>query len=188
MIFLNQLSLEDLLNDNSLTFEILKTQILNDEKLNYDLSISANKLKKYSSIKDISIKINSLQGVIDLNDTNFQYDENITIAIDDSILNFKNDDVILNCKLIFRIKDLNSLYKNYQTPKKYRTQFSLFEVLLDYSLVEKKINFQKITVDNKFNKNLNKSLKSYNKDNEFLKNKIEFKKFINNLFQIYSDG
>ena len=188
LIFLNQLSLEDLLNDNSLTFEILKTQILNDEKLNYDLSISANKLKKYSSIKDISIKINSLQGVIDLNDTNFQYDENITIAIDDSILNFKNDDVILNCKLIFRIKDLNSLYKNYQTPKKYRTQFSLFEVLLDYSLVEKKINFQKITVDNKFNKNLNKSLKSYNKDNEFLKNKIEFKKFINNLFQIYSDG
>ena len=76
--------------------------------------------------------------------------------------------MILNCKLIFRIKDLNSLYKNYQTPKKYRTQFSLFEVLLDYSLVEK-INFQKITVDNKFNKNLNKSLKSYNKDNEFLK-------------------
>ena len=60
--------------------------------------------------------------------------------------------------------------------------------MLDYSLVEKKINFRKITVDNKFNKNLNKSLKSYNKDNEFLKNKIEFKKFINNLFQIYSDG
>ena len=188
LIFLNQLSLEDLFNDNSLTVEILKTQLLDDERLNYDLSISANKLKKYSSIKDISIKINSLQGVIDLNNTNFQYDENITITINDSILNFKNDDVILNCKLIFQIKDLNSLYRNYQTPKKYRSQFSSFEVLLDYSLVEKKINFQKIQVDNKSNENLNKHLMNFNQDNEFLKNKIEFKKFINNLFKIYSDG
>ena len=188
LIFLNQLSLEDLFNNNSLTVEVLKTQILNDERLNYDLSISANKLKKYSSIKDISIKLNSLQGVIDLNNTNFQYDDNITITIDDSILSFRDNDVTLDCKLIFQIKDLNSIYRNYQTPKKNRVQFSSFEVLLDYSFVERKINFKKIEVDNKNNENLNKSLISYNEENDFLKNKIEFKKFINNLFEIYSDG
>ena len=188
LIFLNQLSLDDLFNNNSLTVEVLKTQLLNDERLNYDLSISANKLKKYSSIKDISIKLNSLQGVIDLNNTNFQYDDNITITIDDSILSFRDNDVTLDCKLIFQIKDLNSIYRNYQTPKKNRAQFSSFEVLLDYSLIEKKINFKKIEVDNKNNENLNKYLISYNEENDFLKNKIEFKKFINNLFEIYSDG
>ena len=60
--------------------------------------------------------------------------------------------------------------------------------MLDYSFIEKKINFKKIEVDNKNNENLNKSLISCNEENDFLKNKIEFKKFINNLFEIYSDG
>ena len=50
------------------------------------------------------------------------------------------------------------------------------------------INFKKIEVDNKNNENLNKSLISYNEENDFLKNKIEFKKFINNLFKVYSEG
>ena len=145
-------------------------------------------IRNRSSIKDITIKINSLQGVIDLNDTNFQYDENIIITIDDSTLNIQNDDVILNCKLIFQIKDLNSLYRNYQTPKKNRAQFSSFEILLDYSLTQRKINFKKIKVDNKSNDKLNKFLISNNEENNFLKNKIEFKKFINNLFKVYSDG
>ena len=103
-------------------------------------------------------------------------------------MSFKDNDVILDCKLIFQIKDLNSIYRNYQTPKKNRAQFSSFEVLLDYSFVERKINFKKIKVDNKSNENLNKFLISNNKENNFLKNKIEFKKFINNLFEVYSDG
>ena len=188
LIEVGKLNLSDLFKQQSITKEILKSRFIDHENLNYDIRISANQLKNNSSIKDISILINSTQGVIDFNTSNFRYKNNLSVSIDDSLLSFEEDKIKLSSTISIKIDDLNLIYKFFQTPKKFRSKISHVEITSEYSILDSTIEFKEIKVNGVKNENLKNTLLSYNSNDRFLKNKIEFKKFINNLIKNYSDG
>ena len=188
MIEVGKLNLSDLFKQQSITKEILKSRFIDHENLNYDIRISANQLKNNSSIKDISILINSTQGVIDFNTSNFRYKNNLSVSIDDSLLSFEEDKIKLSSTISIKIDDLDLIYKFFQTTKKFRSKISHVEITSEYSILDSTIEFKEIKVNGVKNENLKNTLLSYNSNDRFLKNKIELKKFINNLIKNYSDG
>ena len=188
LIEVDKINLFDLFKPKSITKEILKSRFIDHENLNYDINISANQLKSNSSIKDISISINSTQGVIDLNKTNFKYKDILSISVNESLLSFEENMIKLDSVLVINIDDLNSFYKFFQTPKKFRSEISVIEIILEYSILDSMIKFEEIKVNRIENKNLKNVLLNYNNNDRFLKNKIEFKKFINDLLKNYSEG
>ena len=105
--------------------------------------------------------------------------------ISDSSFFVENNNLILNGKIISNIKNSNEIYKFFQTSKKFRTDVKRLEFSFYYNLDQETIKFNDMKVNNKINLDATNFFnKSFSKK-KFFKNKIYFRKFINQILKVY---
>jgi len=181
-----EIDLSTLFNSNALLAELLKSEILNNINLNFNLDINANKFKKYQGFDDIFLNSKIKEGLIDIDNTKFDWKDYAKFKILDSLIHVKNSELVLDGKLEIIIKDSQEIYKTLLTPKNYRAEIKKIELNFNYNFDQKILKLNDIRVDNVINKNVSNILKNLTVKSDKLQNKIYFKNMINKAIKFYA--
>jgi hypothetical protein len=183
---INKMSLEIFLNPNSILLQLFKTGILNSKNLNISNVLN---VKKTSSLKDlINLVINFRirDGLIDLNGTKFSLSDYVDIKISDSLLYTNENNLILDTQITININSSDEIYKNFQTPRKYRNEIKKIEFNLNYNFDRMTANLNNVKIDEIINEDVSKVLSEINFTMNRIQNRIYIKKLLNQAFKNYS--
>jgi len=175
-----------LINSNNLILQLLKTEILNNKNLNFELNIHGNKIKDFSDFADIKLNLKIREGLIDIDDTEFYWKNNLNFFLKDSLIYVKDGELILDGKLNLNFKNYNEIYKFLITPKKYRKELTNIKADFVYNFDQKIVNFDNILINNKRNKELNQILERLTFKKTKIQNKVYIKNILNRALKSYA--
>ena len=175
----NELNIFYLLNSNSIIPQLLKTEILNNKNLNFNLNLKAKKILNYSNFKNILLNSQIKEGLIDVDGTEFNWRNFANFKLSDSLIYTKDGELILDANTQINILNNTEIYKFLQSPKKLRKKIKKINLNFNLNFDQKIINVNDVRIDDKANKNISEILKNILIKSDDLQNKIYFKKLIN---------
>ena len=181
----SEINFTHLFTANGIIKELLKTEILNNNNVDFKLNISANEIKNFDHFVNISLKSKIQEGLIDLDETKFSWKNYVNFNVTDSLIYIKDGKLILDANSQIDLINLNEVYKFLLTPKNLRKKINKMNINFTYLFDEKIININDIKVDGTLNENLSKNLNQILLKENKLQNKIYFKKLINDAIRSY---
>ena len=181
-----ELNLSYFVDPNSLFVQLLKTQILNNNNIDFQSNIKFKKVKNNSNFKNINFITNIEEGLIDLDGSKFSWKDYANFNLEDSLIYSKEGELILDGKLSINITDKNEIFKYLLTPKNYRKEIKNLEFNFSYSFDQKTINLSDIKIDGDFNNKVNDILSTLNLSDSKLQNKIYLKNLLNDAIRAYA--
>ena len=170
---------------NPLLIQIFKSQILNNENLDAKINFYVKNIYDFDRFSDLSLKLKIEQGKITFSNSLVNWKDNINLSFEDAILDFENEKINLNGKIVANIEDKNDFYRSFQINKDFRKDLKKIEFDFNYDFNEKKVYFDNLRLDNKTNKNLDTFVSKFNSSNEKFFNTITFKSFVKKIFDTY---
>jgi disulfide oxidoreductase YuzD len=182
----NKIDLFHLFSSNGSILQLLKTEILNNKNLNFDLNIYADKIKNLKGFIKFFLNSKIQEGLIDIDNSKFSWGDDVDFSIMDSLIYVKDGELILDGILDLTIKNSEEIYKFLLTPKNYRTELKKVEVSFIYNFDQKIINLDNIRIDNKGNKEINEILKNLTFKSNGFQNKVYLKGILNKIIMSYA--
>ncbi len=184
--YFDRLNTKNLFKRDSLIVDIIKSEILNNDNLNINMDFNAKDITNIDELKFLSLKLNLDQGNINILNSKIMWKDDLEILMSEGLLNYDNNEIFLNGKLLIKAKDINDFYKSFQIKKIYRKDIKKIELDFVYNFDKNKLRFDNIIVDNNSNEKLDKFFENFNLSEKIISNKILFKNFLNNFFIVYS--
>ena len=181
----NKINFSYLIGPNALFAELLKTEILNNKNIEFNLKLNAKSIQNYQSFKNIIFKSNIEEGLVDFDNTKFEWIDNVEFELTDSLVFVKDGELTLDGKLIINIQDINEIYKFFVTPKNHRKILKKIDLNFSYNFDQNLLDLKDIKIDNKFNNNVNKILNNLILKTDNLQNKIYLKNLFNEAIKSY---
>ena len=181
-----EIDLFALLNSNNLILQLLKTEILNNKNLNFNLNISANKIKNYHNFVNFILISKIEEGLIDIDDTKFSWKNITDFKIKESLIYVKNNELVLDGKLNIKIKNSDAIFQFLLTPKRYRTNLKKIDLDFVYNFDQNILNLNNIRIDKHQTKNIDEILNNLMFKGNKLQNKIYLKSKFNRALKAYS--
>lgn len=175
-----------LLNSNTLIPQLLKTEVLNNKNLNFDLNIYADESQNFSDFIKIFLNFKIQESLIDIDNTKFSWKDSVDFLLKDSLIYVKDGELILDGKLGLTIKKSNEVYKFLQTPKNYRIELKNIKANFVYNFDQKIVNLNDIIIDNKNNKAVNEILENLIFKKSSLQNRAYLKSILNKALKFYA--
>ena len=182
----NELNFSHLFSNNAIIKQLLKTEILNNTNVDFELNITANKIKNFDNFTNIFLKSKIQEGLIDLDQTKFSWKNLVNFDLTDSLIYVKDGKLILDASSEINISNIDEVYKFLLTPKKYRKKINTININFTYLFDEKIINISNIKVDDINDENLNNNLNNIYLKDDNLQNKIYFKNLLNDAIKSYA--
>ena len=170
---------------NPLLIQIFKSQILNNENLDATINFNVKNIYDFDRFSELSLKLRIEQGKMTFSNSQVNWKDNINLSFEDAILDFENEKINLNGKIVAKIEDKNQFYRSFQINKDFRKDLKKIEFDFNYDFNENKVYFDNLRIDNKTNKNLDKFISKFNSSDEKFFNTITFKSFVNKIFDAY---
>ena len=168
--------------------ELLKTNLLFNQNLSSQISISSDKITKNKLFDYLKILLNFNNGNIDLNNSYLISKKIGSFKLNNSIFELDNEEIIFKGSFNFNIKNKDNFFKIFQIPKKNRKFLRdiFFDIEMNFFKDELKINNFKIN-DKKviLSDEVRNSLEFYNDENLKIKNWIDLKNITNKIFENY---
>ena len=180
------ISSKNLFNDDSILFDLIKSELFNNTNLNVDLNVNVKDIVNVNELNDLKLKIGIQEGLISFSNSKIMWKDDLEILLKESLLNYDKDQVSLIGKIIINIKDKDNFYSSYQVKKIYRKDIKEIKFDFVYNLNKNIINFDNIKVDGLSNPDIDKFVDDFNSRTSKRLNKIILKNFIGNFFRIYS--
>jgi hypothetical protein len=133
---------------NTVMMEFLKSELLFNENISLDTSITVNPSKTEGLIHKAKIQFHILNGKINFDNSQFVNNDIGILRVNNSNLFLKKNKLILNMNLIFDIKNSNRLYSFLNTNKRLRRKIENIFLNLEYDILNNQIEFNKVKVDN----------------------------------------
>ena len=171
----DKINLSYLFKFNSLTTQLLKTEILNNKNLNIGLIINSKKIAKYQSFINFLLNFKIEEGLIDIDNSKFSWGKHADFKILNSLLYLNNNNLILDGKLIVDVKNEQEIFKFLQMSKNLRPKLKNLELNFYYNFDQQTLDFKNIRVNDKISENLNNALEKIILKKDKLQNKIYFK-------------
>lgn len=181
-----EIDLFTLLNSNNLILELLKTEILNNKNLNFNLNIFANKIKNYHDFVDFILISKIEEGLIDIDDTKFSWKNITDFKVKESLIYVKNNELVLDGKLNIIIKNSDAIFQFLLTPKRYRTNLKKIDLDFVYNFDQNILNLNNIRIDKNQTKNIDKILNNLIFKANKLQNKVYLKSKFNKALKAYA--
>ena len=181
----NKINLSSFFESNSLSTQLFKSEILNNKNLNFNLTINSNKIFNNQNINDLFLNFKIEEGLIDIDDTTFSWNDYADFKILDSLFYINNNNLALDGKLIVDIINDKEIYKFLQTSKSLRPKLENLELNFNYNFDQQIIDFNDIKINDKFNENVNSAIKKIILKRDKLQNKIYFKKLMKDFIIAY---
>jgi len=183
---LKEINFENILRDNSFVLELLKSEILNNENINLDIGLKINMSEQKNDFKNLDIKLKVEEGLIYLRGSKLNWLNAVEMELLESAIFIDQNNIGINGSIKIDISDLDAVYSYFQTGNKFRTKFSNIILDFNYDFNKKQITFENILIDEASDQNVSNFFDDFNKKNQFIENKIYFKKFMNDFFKIYA--
>ena len=174
------------LDSNSILIQLLKTEILNNKNLNMDIKIIAKQITSFRDLVKLALKVKMSDALVDINETSFSLKNYADIKISDSLIFTDDHNLILDALISINIKDINEIYKIFQTPLKNRKKIKKIEFNLTYNFDQQTANLHTIKIDDVINKNVNEILNQLIFKDNRLQNRIYIKNLANKAIKGYS--
>jgi len=183
-IDLSKIELAKLLNNNSLFFELLKTQLFFNDNLSADISLNTKFKKRDEVFNQAKFNFNIVNGTINFNQTKLINDKIGSLEVVNSLLYFDENKLILNSDIMIDIKNLNNLFSYLQTPKSKRSTIKKVYFNLNYDFSAQQIFLNSFRVDD--GNNENEIIKIINNFYRNKGNNINVtRRMLNKLFSLY---
>ena len=183
-INLSNYKVSKILNINSILVDLIKTELLFNENINMNASITVNSNIREEIFQNAKINFDIINGKIDLNKTKLISDQIGSLELDNSNLFYKNNKLTLNTDILISIKNTKALFSFLQTNKKYRKKFKNILINLDYDLLANQVKFNNVKIDNKeVNEELLIIMEGFNDIN--FNNFNKSRRLANKLIQVY---
>ncbi len=170
---------------NPFLIEIFRSQIFNNDNLNAKINFNVKNLYDFDRFSDLSLKLKIEQGKMTFSESKIKWKDNVNFYFEDTTLDFEDEKISFNGKMIVNIDDKNDFYKSFQINKDLRKDLKNIELDFNYNFNENKIYFDNLRFDNKTNKSLEKFISKFNSSDGKFFNKITFKAFVNKIFDAY---
>ena len=182
---LDEINLSYLFSSNAFIAELIKTEIFNNKNVDFKLNINANKIYNNTNFTKINLNSKIQEGLIDADNTKFSWKDFVNFEIKESLIYVKDGELVLDGKLKIIINEPNELYKFLLTPKNHRNKIKQIDLNFIYNFDDKTAELKDIKIDNKINQNVNKILNNIILKKENLRNKVYFKKLLNQAIKSY---
>ena len=180
------LSTKDLFKDESLLMELIKSEIFNNKNLNADINLNLKDIINIEELNDLQLSITFDEGDIHFSKSSIMWKEHLKILLNESFLNYDENQISLNGKISLDFIDLENFYRSFQIKKNYRKKIKQIEFYFVYDFNKKNISFSNARIDDKPNLKVEEYFDKFNEKENRMLNKIRFKNFVNDFFRIYS--
>ena len=184
--YFNYVSQKKLFKNESLLFDLMDTELLNNPNLNAIFNIKIDKIDKFEFLNDFLFKVQLDNGRIFI--TNFDANWNESISIKSNDIEFINDEngKKLVGEIILNFEDVEKFFRYFQIKRNYRDVFKKISSDFVYDFTEEKLILNNIKIDNKSNQILESFLDEYNNKNKNLFNKVTLRNFVKDFFLTYA--
>ena len=180
------LNINKLFSIESLLTQFIKTEIFNNKNLYINTSIASKKILPFKDLNDLIIKVRIKEGLIDVDDTIFNWLDYAKFQISDSLVYVNNNNLVLDGKLSVDINDFNQIYKFLQTPRNYRLELKKINFNFNYNFDQQIFNFSEIIINGQANEKVNNILNQFISKNSLPQNRIYFKNLVNQAIKSYA--
>ena len=178
------LKLSDLIN-NPLLNDIIKTQIISNENLNAEININIKKIVDFDRFTDLTLKLKIEEGDFTFSESNIEWKESINLSLLEGLIDYDEDTINLNGRMLITIKDKDDFFRHFQINKDFRKKLEKIEFDFNYNIIDRDVSFDNLKINNKSNNKLDKFIMNFNSSEEKVFNKITFKSFVNSIFSAY---
>ncbi len=182
----NGISTRNLFNDDSIFFNLVRSEIFNNPNLNINVKFDIDDITNSSELNNLLLNLSLEQGNISFSNSKILWKNDLEIKLNDALLSHNENEIILNGNITVNASDINSFYKSYQIKKIFRKKISNINFDFAYNLSKKTLRLDNITVDGNTNSKLNKFIDDHNLNENKFVNKIILKNFINDFFEAYA--
>ena len=175
----DELNILYFLNSNSIIPQLLKTEILNNKNISFSLNLNAKKILNYSNFVNILLNSKILEGLIDIDGTEFDWQNHANFRLSDSLIYIKDGELILDANTQINILNNIEIYKFLQSPKNLRKKIKKIELNFIFNFDKKEINVNDIRIDGKSNQKVTEIFNKISLKSDDLQNKIYFKNLLN---------
>ena len=180
------ISFKNVFNDDSIFNDLIKSEILNNPNLNAKIDIDIKDIVNIDELNELFLSVIINEGVINLSNSNILWKEDVKITLKESSLYYDDSRINLIGKFTIDFNNINNFYRSFQIKKNSRKKINKIEINFNYDLNRKRINFDNVKIDSIQNAKLEKYIDNFNKEEFKSLNKIIFKNFIKNFFDIYA--
>ncbi len=179
------LSTKNFFHENSIFFDLIKAEILNNKNLNINMNLNLKNIINIEELNNLFLKLTIESGNINFSNSNFMWKDDLKIFLNDSLLNYDENEIYLTGKIILDIKDLDDFYRSFQINKKNRKKIKEIQFDFNYNFTQDKITFDNFNINKKANRKIDQFIEKFNLNSKMF-NKITFKNFVNDFFKVYS--
>jgi hypothetical protein len=181
-----KIDLNKFLDLDSILVQLFKTELLNNNNLNIDTIIKAEKIIPYNDLINLVLNLKIKEGLVDINKTKFSWSNNVEFQISDSLLYVKDNNLTLDGNILINIYDVNEVYKFFQTPRNYRKEIKKIKFNFAYNFDQKVTTLNNIEIDGLLDQRVNQILNQFVSRDTLLQNRVYFKNLINEALKSYA--
>ena len=187
IIYLYNHKISNLFNVNPILAEFIKSELLFNDNISIDTSITVNSKLKNEIFQKAKINIYAANGKINFNDTRFVNDEIGSIVLKNSNFIYQNSNLILRTDILIDIKNSDNLFSFLNTNKSFRKNLKNIFINLDYDFLSNQIKFNNVKIDNiEVSEKLIAIVEGFNDNNNNNFNKS--RRIINDLLEAAYEG
>ena len=181
----NNIDLLDLLNNDSILYELVRSNVFFNENLNYKINLTSKKIKNYKKLNSLDLKVNFDQGILNFNDTYLFFDETLKFkVVEGTYVNNINEENFYG-EILIEILDNKKIYSFLQTNKKYRNNIKNISVEFKFDYKNNELFFEKILIQGKSSNEVSNLIKQFNSEQKGFTNIVQIKKFSNEILQSF---
>ena len=182
-----KINLKKLFKNSAIFLELIKSGKLFHENLNIIVSLNSSDISNSKVLDSLKINFNAINGEIDFNKSFILSNKIGLLKTNNSRLIIDKNILLFDGNFNLDIKDSNSFFSFFQTPKKFRKQIKNISFNLNYNFFENKLTLSDFKIDKiQPEGGVLDILNDFNLDaNQQISNLIIFKNLVNNLFSVY---
>ena len=180
------LSSKNILSDKSIIYDLIKSEIFNNSNLNVNVNLDVKDIVNIDELNDLKLRLIIEEGDIQLSNSSIHWKDDLLIVLNESLINYNEEDINLIGKVLIKIKDIDNFYTSFQVKKNLRKKIKEIQFDINYNLITHDVSFDNIKIDKNSNEEVEKFINRFNSKTKREFNKITFKNFINNFFLAYS--
>ena len=182
----DRLNLKHLFDNDTILVELIKNEIFKSKNFNASIVINVQNVINIDEFNNLFLRINMEEGILDISNSEIMWKDDLKIKLSESSVIYEENQINLIGKMILEFINIDHFYSSFQVKKVDRKKINQIELDYNYNLDSKQINFDNVKIDKLQVLKLQKFIENFNSKEDKTFNKIKFKNFINDFFEVYA--
>ena len=184
--FYDGLSARNLMSDENFLVELIKSEIFKNKNFNSNIKFKIKNITNIAELNNLFLNFNIKEGEIELSNSSLMWKEDLKISLEECFLNYDGNQINLDGKLTLEFIDVENFYRSFQIKKNNRKKIKKIELFFVYDFNQNLMNFSNPRIDDTPNLKIENYFENFNDNNKREFNKVRFKNFVNDFFDIYA--